>query len=65
MESEELLGDEMPNLDICGTVFKELFEGIDVRLTSMQKPKQPPRAKILGVKLQKMSKIREKEALSS
>ena len=30
MESEEPLGDEMPNFDICGTVFKELFEGTDV-----------------------------------
>ncbi|XP_015762583.1 PREDICTED: scavenger receptor cysteine-rich type 1 protein M130-like [Acropora digitifera] len=29
MESEEPFGDEMPNFDICGTVFKELFEGID------------------------------------
>ena len=25
MESEEPLGDEMPNFDVCGTVFKELF----------------------------------------
>ena len=25
MESEEPFGDEMPNFDICGTVFKELF----------------------------------------
>ena len=30
MESEESFGDEMPNFDICGTVFKELFKGIDV-----------------------------------
>ena len=30
MESEEPFGDEMPNFDICGTVFKELFEDIDV-----------------------------------
>ena len=30
MESEEPFGDEMPIFDICGTVFKELFEGIDV-----------------------------------
>ena len=30
MESEEPFGDELPNFDICGTVFKELFEGIDV-----------------------------------
>ena len=30
MESEEPFGDEMPNFDICGTVIKELFEGIDV-----------------------------------
>ena len=30
MESEEPFGDEMPNLDIFGTVFKELFNDIDV-----------------------------------
>jgi len=30
MESEESFGDEMPNFDICGTVFKELFKDIDV-----------------------------------
>ena len=30
MESEEPSGDEMPNFDICGTVFKELFKDIDV-----------------------------------
>ena len=30
MESEEPFGDEMPNFDICGTVFKELFKAIDV-----------------------------------
>ena len=29
MESEEIFGDEMPNFDICGTVFKELFRDID------------------------------------
>ena len=27
--SEEPFGDEMPNFDICGTVFKELFMAID------------------------------------
>ena len=32
MESEEPFGDEMPNFDVCGTVFKELFKGIDVLL---------------------------------
>ena len=26
MESEEPFGDEMPNFDVCGTVFKELFK---------------------------------------
>ena len=31
MDSEEPFGDEMPNFDICGTVFKELFEGIDAK----------------------------------
>ena len=30
MESEEPFGYEMPNFDICGTVFKELFKDIDV-----------------------------------
>ena len=32
MESEESFRDEMPNFDICGTVFtsKELFKDIDV-----------------------------------
>ena len=30
MESEEPFGDEMPNFDICGTVFEELFKDIDV-----------------------------------
>ena len=30
MESEEPFGDEMPNFDIFGTVFKELFKDIDV-----------------------------------
>ena len=30
MESEEPFGDEMPNFDICGTAFKELFKDIDV-----------------------------------
>ena len=30
MESEEPFGHEMPNLDVCGTVFKELFKDINV-----------------------------------
>ena len=30
MESEEPFGDEMPNFDVCGAVFKELFKDIDV-----------------------------------
>ena len=30
MESEEPFADKMPNFDICGTVFKELFKDIDV-----------------------------------
>ena len=30
MRSEEPLGDEMPNFDICETVFKELFKDIDI-----------------------------------
>ena len=30
MESEEPFGDGMPNCDVFGTVFKELFKDIDV-----------------------------------
>ena len=30
MESEQPFGDEMPNFDISGTVFKELFNDFDV-----------------------------------
>ena len=30
MESEDPFADEMPNFDICGTVFEELFKDIDV-----------------------------------
>jgi len=30
MESKEPFGDEMPNFDIFGTVFNELFKDIDV-----------------------------------
>ena len=30
MESEQPFGHEMPNFDICGTVFKELFKDINV-----------------------------------
>ena len=30
IEFEEPFGDEMPNFDNCGTVFKELFKDIDV-----------------------------------
>ena len=30
MESEESCSDEMPNCDVFGTVFKELFEDIDL-----------------------------------
>ena len=30
MESVEPFGDEMPNFDVFGTVFKELFKDIDV-----------------------------------
>ena len=30
MESEQPFGDEMPNFDICGTVFKELSKDFDV-----------------------------------
>ena len=30
METAQAFGDEMPNFDICGTVFKELFKDIDL-----------------------------------
>ena len=30
MESDEPFGDEMPNCDVFGSVFKELFKDIDV-----------------------------------
>ena len=30
MKSEEPFGDKMPNFDVCGTVFKDLFKDIDV-----------------------------------
>ena len=30
MESEQPFGDEMPTFDNCGTLFKELFNDIDV-----------------------------------
>ena len=30
MECEQPFGDEMPNFDICGTVFKELLKDFDV-----------------------------------
>ena len=30
MECEEQFGDEMPNFDIFGTVFKELYKDTDV-----------------------------------
>ena len=54
----------MPNFDVCGTgLIKELFKDIDV--IDVRKPKQPPRAKIVGRKVRKMSRIRGKEALSS
>ena len=31
MESEQPFGDEMPNFDICGTVFKKLFKNVDAK----------------------------------
>ena len=30
MESEEPFGDDLPNFDICGAIFKELFGDIDI-----------------------------------
>ena len=54
MESEEPFGDEMPNFDICATVLKSYLR-TSMYKTSMQKPKQPPRVKIEGGKVQKRS----------
>ena len=31
MESKQPFVDEMPNFDICGTVFKELFKDFDAK----------------------------------
>ena len=64
MESEESLGDEMPNFVFVG-LFSKSYLRASMYYTAMRKPKRPPRAKIMGGEVQKMSKIREKEALSS
>ena len=66
MESEEPFGDEMPNFDICRTVFKELFKDIDV-LDVYAKTETAASSEntVVGGKVQKMSRIRGKEALSS
>ena len=62
MESEETFGDEMPNFDICGTVFKrELFKDIDV----LDVDAKTETAASSGNRGQKMSRIRGEEALSS
>ena len=51
MESEQPFGDEMPNFDICGTDFKELFKDIDVDAkTETAAPSENSRRKV-----QKMS----------
>ena len=63
MESEEPFGDELTNFDICGTVFQELFEGIDVLYVNA-KTETATSSENNG-KVQKISKIKEKEALSS
>ena len=55
MKSQQPFGDEMPNFYICVSVFKELFKDIDELLDVDAKPKQPPRAKRVGGKVQKMS----------
>ena len=61
MEFEEPFGDEILNFDVCGTVFKELFKDIDVPdVDAKTETAQPPRAKIVGGKVQKMSRIRGK-----
>ena len=54
MESEEPFGDEMPNFDNCGTVFKELFKGIDV-LDVDAKTETAASSENSGRKVQKMS----------
>ena len=60
MESEEPIGDEMPNFDICGTVFKDLFKGIDV-LDVDAKTETAASSEIVGKKVQKMNRIRGKK----
>ena len=59
MESEEPFGDEMPNFDICRTVFKELFKDIDV-LDVYAKTETAASSENSGRK--KMSRIRGKKA---
>ena len=61
MESEEPFGDEMPNFDICWTVFKEFFKDIDV----LDVDAKTETAASSGNRGQKMSRIRGEEALSS
>ena len=51
MEFEEPFGDEIPNFDICWSVFKEFFKDIDV----LDVDAKTETAKIVGGKVQKMS----------
>ena len=64
MESEEPFGDEMPNCDVFGTVFKELFKDIDV-LDVDAKTETVASSENSGRKSTEMSRIRGKEAFSS
>ena len=64
MESEEPFGDEMPNYDVFGTAFKELFKDIDV-LDVDAKTETAASSENSGWKSIEMRRIRGKEALSS
>ena len=59
MESEEPFGDEMPNFDICGSLFKELFKDIDV-LDVDAKTETAASSENSGRKSTEMSRIRGK-----
>ena len=60
MESEEPFVDEMPNFDMCRTVFKELFKDFDVLDVDAK-----TETAASSEKVQKMGRIRGKKALSS
>ena len=54
--SEELPSDVMPNFDVCGTVFKELFENFDAEAeTADTSEKSEPKSNAAGPKKRKCS----------